>query len=127
MWDLPVEKHLIPVSQWSRRLPKKYEGELRQKLRSPPEPILDSLSAFLYHGMARQLTSMPIDIRVEGEIAKDLFEHKPAQHAYLARQVKDLEAHFMPEVAEATPDHIYAACTAMNIVLVEEAAEIAGV
>ncbi len=127
MSEPPVEERLIPVSERSRRLPNKYEKELRRKLRSPPAPILAGLSAFLYQGTVRQLTSMPIDIRVERAIADELSEHKPAQRAYLARQVKDLEPHFLPQIAETAPDDIYAACTAMNVVLAEEAAEIAGV
>ncbi len=126
-FELPSQERLIPVSGRGKRLPKEYEEELRRKLRGPPEPVLAGLSCFLYEGTVRQLTSMPFDIRVERETADLVPEHKGAQRAYLARQVKDLELHFAPEIAEVAPNRIYAASTGMNVVLAEEAADIAGV
>ncbi len=126
-FELPSQERLLPVSKQGVRLPKEYENELRRKLRGPPEAVLAGLSCFLYEGTVRQLTSMPLDIRVEREIAAVVPDHKAAQRAYLARQVKDLEPHFLPEVADVAPDHIYAASTGMNVVLAEEAAEIAGI
>ncbi len=127
VWTIPPEERLIPVSQRGKRLPRACEDELLQKLREPPEPLLRGLSTFLYEGIVRQLTSMPMDLRVEREIAEMLSDHREAQRAYLARQVKDLEAHFLPAIADVAPDKIYAASTAMNVVLAEEAAQIAGV
>ena len=126
-FELSPEERLIPVSPKGSRLPQSMEAELRRKLENPPEPVLQALSAFLYEGTVRQLTSMPVDIRVERETAETVPEHREAQHAYLARQVRDLEPHFLPQIAEFAPDLLYAASTAMNVVLAEEAAEIAGV
>ena len=127
IFELPPPERLIPVSRREERLPQEYEEELRRKLRGPPEPVLVGLSCFLYEGIVRQLTSMPLDIRVERDTADLVPEHKAAQRAYLARQVTDLEPHFMPQIAEVAPKRIYAASTGMNVVLAEEAAEIAGV
>lgn len=127
VWDIPPEERLLPVGEAGKRLPQKQEAELRRKLGNPPPAVLAGLSSFLYEGTVRQLTSMPVDIRVERETAELVPEHMSAQHAYLARQVKDLEPHFMPQIAEFAPDQIYAASTAMNVVLAEEAADIAGV
>ncbi len=127
VWDIPREERLLPVGEAGKRLPQEQEAELRRKLGNPPPVFLAGLSSFLYEGIVRQLTSMPVDIRVERETAELVPEHMPAQRAYLARQVKDLEPHFMPEIAQVAPDQIYAASTAMNVVLAEEAAEIAGV
>ncbi len=126
-FELPSQERLMPVSRRGERLPTKYEQELRRKLRGPPEPLLAAISGFLFEGTVRQLTSMPFDIRVERETADLVPEHKVAQRAYLARQVKDLEPHFMPEIADVVPDRIYAASTGMNVVLAEAAAEIAGI
>ena len=98
-FELPAQERLVPVSRRGERLPREYEKELRRKLRGPPEPVLTGLSSFLYEGTVRQLTSMPLDIRVERETADLVPEHKAAQRLYLARQVKDLEPHFMPEIA----------------------------
>ncbi len=122
VWTVPPQQRLIPVSPRGNRLPQEFEEELREKLHNPPEPLLSKLSTFLYEGIVRQLTSMPMDLRVEREIAEMLSDHHEAQRAYLARQVKDLKAHFLPAIADVAPDKIYAASTAMNVVLAEEAA-----
>lgn len=127
VWDLPPGERVFPVSEAAKRLPEDDEAELRRKLGNPPPAVLESLSTFLYHGTVQQLTSMPLDIRIERAIAEMLPEHREAQHAYLSRQVKDLEPHFLPEIAAVAPDRIYAASTAMNVVLAEEAAEVADV
>ena len=126
-FELPADERLLPVSEGDKRLPKEYEEELRRKLGGPPETVLEGLSAFLCEGIVRQLTSMPIDIRVERETAELVPEHKGAQRAYLARQVKDMEPHFMPDIAQVAPDQIYAASSAMNVAFAEEAGEIAAV
>lgn len=127
MWDLPPEDRLLPVSEAAKRLPEEDEAELRRKLGVLPSDVLRSLSGFLYHGTVQQLTSMPLDIRIERTIAEILPEHRDTQHNYLSRQVKDLEPHFLQEIAAVAPDRIYAASTAMNVALAQEAAEIAGV
>ncbi len=127
VWDLPPGERLLPVSEAGKRLPRDDEAELRRKLGNPATAVVEGLSAFLYHGIVQQLTSMPLDVRIEGEIAAMLPEHREAQHAYLRRQVRDLEPHFAPEIASVAPARIYAASSAMNVVLAEEAAEIADV
>ncbi len=127
VWEVPPDERLLPISDAGRGLPAEDEAELRRKLRGMPTSAIDDLSRFLYHGLTQQLTSMPVDVRVEREIAESLPEHREAQHSYLSRQVRDLEPHFRPEIAEFSPERLYAACTAMNIVLAEEAAEIADV
>ena len=127
VWALLPEERLMPVSPAARRLPEEEEAELREKVDGLPEAAIIELSTFLYRGMTQQLTSMPLDIRVEREIAGGLPEHREVQHSYLSRQVQDLEPHFQPEIAEFSPAHLYAASTAMNVALAEEAAQIAGV
>lgn len=127
VWDAPPDERLLPVSDAGRGLPPEDEAELRRKLRGMPTSAINDLSRFLYHGLTQQLTSMPVDIHVEREIAESLPEHREAQHRYLSRQVRDLEPHFRPEIAEFSPERLYAASTAMNVVLAEEAAEIADV
>ena len=127
LWDVPPGERYMPASQLGRGLAPEDYKELRDKLAGFPSPALDQLSEFLYHGICRQLTSMPLDIRVEREIAEELPDHYPAQRAYLMTQVKDLEPTFLPEMAEVCPERLYAASTAMNVVLAEEAAELTGV
>ncbi len=128
VWDLPPEERLFPVSEAAKRLPRDDEVELCRKFGNPPTALVEDLSSFLYHSIVQQLTSVPVNIRIEREMAEMLPEHRGAQHDYLSRQVKDLDPYFTtPEIAAVAPDRIYAASTAMNVVLAEEAAEIADV
>lgn len=127
VWELPPEERLIPVYRAGRRLPNAYEEELFSKIGVLPSTLANDLSQFLYRGTVQQLTSMPVDIRVEREMAEMLPEHRTAQQDYLTRQVQDLEPHFAEEIASVAPSRLYAATSAMNLVLAEEAAEITGV
>ena len=127
VWELPPEDRLLPIGDARRRLPEDDETELRQRLKGMPDATVRDLSTFLYRGLLQQLTSMPIDIRVEREIAATFVGHAEAQRAYLRRQVADLEPHFAPEIEAFAPARLYSACTAMNIVLAAEAADLAGV
>ena len=103
-WDVPAEERYSPASEHGKGLPPDDFRELRQKLRGLSPDQLEQFSRFLYGGIIRQLTSMPLDIRVKRELADALTEHKDAQRAYLERQVQDLEPHFLPELAEACPE-----------------------
>jgi hypothetical protein len=62
---------------------------------------------------------------VERELYEDLPDHRPLQRAYLTRQVEDIEQHLSAEIEGIAPSRVYAATSAMNVVLAEEAAEIA--
>lgn len=117
---------LLPVGAFDQLLPQADHAELQRKLPDMPAEDLDTLSRFLRQGITRQLTSMPMDIRVEREIAEQLPEHREMQQAYLRRQVADLEPTFSPELARVSPERAYLASTAMNVVLAEEAAELTG-
>jgi hypothetical protein len=89
------------------------------------EPQLREFSKFVFHGLARQLTSQPVDLRVEREVYEGLPEHRSRQLAYLERQLRDLEPHFTPEIAEFAPPRVYRAGSGMNVALGLGFAEIA--
>ena len=125
-WEVPEDQRYMPAHQVGRKLPEEDHAELLLKLQGVPRSVLEDLSAFLYTGIARQLTSMPVDIRVERELAEAVPDHRPAQASYLRRQVKDLEPAFAPELQELSPERLHRASTAMNVVLAEEAAEFSG-
>lgn len=126
-WDAPEEDRLIAVGTQPARLCKADENELRRKTRGLPPHDLESLSRHLHHGVLQQLTSMPVDLRVEREIAETMTQHADAQRAYLQRHVKDLDPRFAIEFALVVPIAIYRASTGMNAAMVQEAIEIAGV
>lgn len=71
VWTVPADERLIPASDASRDLPAKEEAELRRKLHGLSETAFKELSTYLYRGLTQQLTSMPVDIRVEREIKSD--------------------------------------------------------
>lgn len=125
VYDAPADDRYVAAHRGGRRLPLKDEKDLRRSF-PIPETELQGISTFLFDGTVRQLTSFPVDLRVERELYEDLPEHRPLQRAYLRRQVEDIEPHFLPQVAAIAPPRIYAASTAMNVVLAEEAAELAG-
>jgi len=126
VWEVPPDERFVPATQLGRTLPPEDYQDLRRKVPALSLHALDDLSQFLYHGITRQLTSMPVDIRVEREIAERFPAHQAEQRAYLQRQVEDLEPTFAPQIAEVSPERLYRASTAMNVVLAEEAAEITG-
>jgi hypothetical protein len=124
-YNAPPADRYLPGSVPGRRLPTEDEEELRRQL-PIPEDELREISRFLFDGTLRQLTSFPVDLRVERDLYYDLPQHRPLQQAYLRRQVEDIEPHFDREIANVAPSRVYSTSTAMNIVLVEEAAELAG-
>ena len=65
VWELPPEERLLPIGDARRRLSQDDEAELRRNLKGIPDATVRDMSTFLYRGLLQQLTSMPIDIRVE--------------------------------------------------------------
>lgn len=125
-FEQPNHERNIPASNQEQGLPAPERRALRALL-SRASPIeFDQLSAFLYRGMVRQLTSFPVDLRVEQEIAEEVTERGDAQQAYFARQVRDFEPTFIPEMTETFPERISRASQAMNVAFAEEAAELTG-
>lgn len=127
MWDEEPEDRLLPVDSGSSRLPPAEEQELSRRLADEQPDIIAALSVSMHVGLVRQVTSMPIEIRLEREIAALLPEHWRAQHDYLKRQVKDLKPHFRREIEELVPERVYQAASAMNVVFAREASRIAGI
>lgn len=126
-WEAPLEDRLVPAYERGRGLPQQDLRDLRQKVpENAPEHVLEELSTFLYEGLTRQLTSMPLDLRIERELHVLLPDHRPLQREYLERQRRDIEVLFHPGMAEVSPRRLYGASTAMNVVLADEVAEMTG-
>lgn len=128
MWAVPDEERVVAASARGGVLPRAEHAELLRKL--PPAVAGDSghmMSEILFSGLVRQLTSFPVDLRVEREIAMDIPDHHLLQAQYLSRQVED----FLPTLDEGMlvyfPQRVYRASTAMNLVFAQEAAALAGV
>ncbi len=126
LWPAPPEKRLVPASPADRGLPPSEEAELRARFPELPHRVFRDLSVFLYHGLVRQVTSMPLDLLVERALARDVPEHREEQQRYLVRQVRDVVPHFAPRIAAAAPPGVYAASTGMNVALALEASLLTG-
>lgn len=113
--ELPAEEVYFPSSIRGLRLPPEDELELKRKVPYLPASEVPKVSQFLREGLVRQATSMPMDIRVERELAERIPEHKGAQRAYLEMQVRDLEEAFDPAVEEVTPSAVHRASTGMSL------------
>ena len=125
-YEQPQEERYLPGTEQRQGLPQAERRELRSKLpwsRLPPTEF-EGMAQFLYEGAVRQLTSYPVDLRVEREIAEQLPEHREKQQVYLQRQVRDFEPTFLPEMVKAFPERISRASQAMNVAFAEEAAEL---
>ncbi len=114
----PTDRRL-PIVDVAGRLPQQEEAELRQRLSGAPEALIAEMSNRLHVGLARQVLSFPLDLRVEQELYGALPEHQPLQLAYLRRQVTDFEPHFSPAIEVVSPPTAYAASSAMNCAFAE--------
>lgn len=88
IWAVPEEERYLPATDVGQGLPAEDYEEFRERHPGVPKKKLRQMSEFLYRGIVRQLTSMPMDLRVERELAEALPEHRDRQRAYLARQVR---------------------------------------
>lgn len=123
----PPERRFLPCSASTGTLPPAEHQELEKKWPQLPPEQMAAAAEFIYRGLVRQVTSMPLDLRVERELHQVLPEHRPLQQAYLRQQVQDFEPCFLSEMAEAVPELVHTASTAMNVAFAEEVAELAGV
>lgn len=127
LFDVPAEDRLVPVSDADRRLPREDEAEITNLLPGMPSPLVEQMSRFLYRGLVGQAASMPLDIRVERDIAAQFPEHAEHQRVYLSRQLTELVEHIDPLLGLLIPTRVYAAASAMNVALATEAADLIGV
>lgn len=128
LWKVPAEERLMPATEIGRRLPDNEHRELAKKLSLGAEDeFVQKMSCFIYGGLARQLTSFPVDLQVEKEVSQSFPEHSGKQLSYLQNQVKDFLPTLDEQMLSTIPERIYRASTAMNIAFAETAAELAGV
>ena len=127
LYEAPEHERYLAAVDVRRRLPADIERDLRGRLRDVPEGPLLGMSRFLFYGLARQVTSMPLDLRVERELYEDLPVHRDTQVAYLERQLRDLVPQFAPEIEAMAPSALYRASSSMNVALALGFGEIAEV
>jgi len=127
MYEVEESERYAPGVELGRKLPIKEEQDLERRVGGLQRKDLERLSIFVFHGLARQVSSMPVDLRVEREISLTLTKHSDLQRSYLERQVEDLKPHFLPQVGAFAPSRVYDATSSMNMALALEAADISGI
>lgn len=128
VFSLPPAERLVPAVPREAVLPLRYHHELVRKLSDQlPTKALVHHSRELRTGLTRQLTSFPLDLRVEAELHEQLAEHRVEQAAYLRYQVADFLPTLQEDLRGYVPDALYVASTAMNVAFAEHAARLAGV
>jgi hypothetical protein len=84
-----------------------------------------TLLGMLWHGVLRQLSSFPVDLRVERELVTAAPEHALLQREYLEQQLADFSPTFDEGMLSLVPSRLYMMSTAMNVAFTKEAALIA--
>lgn len=125
-FDAPDTERRVPVVDMHGRLAADEELELARRAPGVSRQVLLQMSNHLHVGLARQLLSFPLDLRVEQELYGAIHEHHGLQIAYLTRQVGDFEAHFSREIEAFSPPKTYAASSAMNYALAHFCADVTG-
>lgn len=123
---VPVQERFMPCRVGSEHLPADEERELKRRMIRADPQILAAVSRQLHTGLVRQLTSYPLDARVELDLFADFPEHHEQQLAYLRRQLRDVEPHFSDEIEAFSPPKTYAAVSAMNCAFAEICAKMTG-
>lgn len=122
----PVHERLVPCMVGRGYLPADEQEELARRLICVSPRDLPAVSRQLHGGLVRQLTSFPLDARVERDLFATVSEHRDRQTAYLRRQLKDLELHFSRAIEAFSPPKTYAAASAMNCAFAEVCAGLTG-
>jgi len=122
----PVVDRYVPSLVGSGYLPADEELELERRLIRVSPHVVAAVSRQLQSGLVRQLTSFPLDARVELDLFATVPEHREQQLAYLRRQLMDLEPHFSLKIAALSPPRTYAASSAMNCAFAELCSRLTG-
>lgn len=117
------EQRLVPIGT-TEELEAAQECEFEEKLEPSMQSLARPVSRYLAQALVRQLTSFPLDLRVEQAIRRSYPEHRVHQATYLRRQVRE----FLPTLSEAhlryAPDVTWKASTALNIAFATIAADL---
>ncbi len=128
MWSAPPKARLMPTTRQDIHLPLEEEYELARNLgQSPRAKPLRNLSKLLSLELLRQVTSLPVDLRVEREIAGSLPEHSPLQRAYLRQKVLRLADSLEEGPSEYVTRFVHRCDTTMNSAFIQGACDLADV
>ena len=116
LWSVTPEERFVPAVGRKERMIAygRLLEELSNPLRLLPEQAVAGLLRTWHDGIVRQVSSFPVDIRIEAW----LYEHYPgmreAQVPALVEQLVENQMVLRPEVATSTPESVYRASAAIN-------------
>ena len=116
MWGTPAEQRLVSkFGEKNRRIALyQMEGDILEISQSLSFERLTELINFLYHGLVRQLTSMPPDIMIEYWLYDDFPDLRPYQPMCLLRQQIEAIKGLDFKISRIVPVKIVAASNTMN-------------
>ncbi len=125
VWQDSPEHRAIPEPCLSR-LPRYWELQLRDLHPQTDESTVLGASMLIFNGMVKQLTTSPMEIRIEREIADQFPEHHYRQHAYLADRIADTSRFLRPRSDAMLPRGLNSKRDALNALFMRELCVIAG-
>lgn len=76
--------------------------------------VVDNFTAQLYHGLMRQIRSMPVELRVEAWILETYPEFGPVQRAAVLRQLEENARSLSSSTRSMSPARVFKASITMN-------------
>jgi len=116
MWDVPPGDRIVPASnEENKRLALTQIGEDLNKLaKSIPVEHLGEVSNMWFHGIIRQVTNIPVDMRIEKWIFDNYPELRRSQVSSIDRQMREGAQVLSKRVEDFTPKKIYDASNYIN-------------
>lgn len=116
-WQAPDEERKLPIS--SEKTRKNAIEQVSQELadmenKRIPSNLIIELFDMMYLGLVRQVTSMPIDARIEKWVYKEFPRLRFDQEKSLRNQIIEAHQVLNKEIENLTPKSIYHANNAMN-------------
>lgn len=126
-WEAPPDQRYLAGARVGRCLPPEQHQELGELLADYPADTAMEISRELYRETGRRVTTLPVELRVEREIAEDLPEHRQRQTRYLRKRIEEFGPLSLAYMSRLAPRLVYRANTAMDVTFGEESADLADV
>lgn len=109
IWDVPPAERIVPASNdENKRFALTQIGDQLIKLtKAIPVEHLGKISNIWFHGIIRQVTNIPVDMRIEKWIFDNYPELRKSQVASIDRQMKESAQVLSKRVENFTPKKIY--------------------
>lgn len=116
MMSVPVEYRKIPASNMKNRqiAANKIENELFSLSRDIPVEKISSLFEIWFTGIIKELTNLPVDMRIEKWIYDTYPELRKAQKITIDKQIRENVQGLSENIKKMTPVFVYDTSNVMN-------------